>query len=114
MKFWRHCENDAKISGTCYDKRVKYTDEDKENIRRLYSEGKGIHEITRIIGCSKRYVQFTLFPERLVQARANRDWTKYHDRKELTRMTRELRQRKKLLIQQGLIVPQRRKNEVHS
>jgi len=105
QQFWRHCEEDVKIAGTEYDKRVKYDDDFRETIKNLYRNKTSINEISRLMGCSKRYVQFTLFPERLVEARKNRDWTKYFNREQLTRLVRELRQRKKLLIKKGKIVP---------
>jgi IS30 family transposase len=105
MKYWRHCEDDVKIQGTIYDKRVKYTQEDRENIKKLHLQGLSQRAIAREIGCSRRYVIFTLYPERLEKARENRDWRKYFNRQELTKAVRELRQRKKLLIKQGLIIP---------
>lgn len=108
IKYWRHCEEDVKIAGTKYDKRVKYDDDFKATIKELYRNKISIHEISRLMGCSKRFVQFTLFPERLVDARRNRDWTKYHNREQLTRLTRELRQRKKLLVKTGVLKPVRK------
>lgn len=105
QQYWRHCEEDVKIAGTKYDKRVKYDDDFKATIKELYRNKTSINEISRLMGCSKRFVHFTLFPERLVNARRNRDWTKYHNREQLTRLTRELRQRKKLLIKKGLAIP---------
>lgn len=103
-KYWRDLDR-LRVQGTPHDKRVKYTPEDKENIKRLYFvDHQGIREITRLMGCSRRLVQFTLFPERLQQARINRDWTKYHNRAELTKSVYELRHRKIKLIKQGLLI----------
>lgn len=107
-KYWRHAVDDAKISGTVYDKRVKFTEADRDKIRQLHRKGVSQRGIAKEIGCSRRYVIFTIFPERLERSRKNRDWRRYHDREELTRLVRELRRRKKLLIAQGLVIPVRK------
>ena len=112
MKYWRHCEEDAKISGTVYDKRVKYSPEQIENVKRLYDFEKwSMRKISRETGISRRYIDFILHPEHLVDNRRTRDWTKYHNREQLTKLTRELRQRKKLLISQGKIIPVKKGKE---
>lgn len=47
------------------DKRRKLSEEDKETIRKLYYEdGCAIREIARMGFCSRKMVQFILFPER--------------------------------------------------
>ena len=93
-----------KISGTKYDKRMKYSEEDIENVKLRYHKDKwSMRKISRETGISRRYIDFILFPEHLVENRKNRDWRKYSDRKNLTKLTRELRQRKQLLFLGGKI-----------
>ena len=63
-----------------FDRRVKLTDEDKEAIRGLYYQlGAGIREIAREYEgkCSRRMIQFILFPERAEVAKQNfKKWRK--------------------------------------
>jgi hypothetical protein len=48
------------------DRRVKLTEEDKRTIRTLYRDGYSIRTITKTLKkCSRRMIQFILFPERL-------------------------------------------------
>lgn len=51
------------------DLRIKYSDFEKAMIKKLFSQGMSINGIAREIGCSKRLVQFTLFPERLAHSK---------------------------------------------
>ena len=53
------------------DRRVKLTDEDKNDIIRLHKKGTPIREIARLFKkkCSRRQIQFILFPQRLVEVR---------------------------------------------
>lgn len=113
MKYWRHAEEDARVQGTQYDKRRKLTEEQKEEIK-AKGASYGIRKLSREYNVDKRLIQFILYPERLKAARANRDWTKYHDRVALTTATRELRKRKKLLIEQGKIVPHKNETQNHN
>lgn len=55
------------------DRRVKLTDEDKEHIKKLYKEGNGIREIARLYEhkCTRRVIQYTLFPDRLKKMNAS-------------------------------------------
>lgn len=60
--------------GYSNDGRRKITDEQKQEVRRLYEvENTSIHHISRTTGVSRRSVQFILFPER---AQAVRDRAK--------------------------------------
>lgn len=52
-------------------KTTKYTEVDRDNVRRLYKEGMSIHSIAKEIPMSKRMVQFILFPERAALAKKN-------------------------------------------
>ncbi len=49
------------------DKRIKYSEFEKSLMKDLYNKGWSIRSIAREIGCSRRLVQFTLFPERLAR-----------------------------------------------
>ena len=55
------------------DRRVKLTDDDKEAIRSLYKDGNGIREIARMYEnkCTRRVIQYILFPERYAVLLAN-------------------------------------------
>jgi len=61
------------------DKRRKLSEEDRETIKDLYKLGFSIHQIARIFAdkCSRRNIQFILFPERLKRQykyRRERNW----------------------------------------
>jgi len=53
------------------DRRVKITDEDKERMRYLHKSNMPIREIARQFEgvCSRRTIQFVIFPERLEVAK---------------------------------------------
>ena len=59
--WWRH----ARV-GKKFDGRIKLTDSDKKEIRDLYESNVPIREIARQFHdqCSRRTIQFVLFPER--------------------------------------------------
>lgn len=79
------------------DKRRKLSNEDKSDIIRLYKQEKqSIREISRQFEnkCSRRLIQFIIFPERLKQARSNRDWRKYYTTQTGTEAQRKHRQYK--------------------
>ena len=83
------------------DRRRKLTDEDKYNIRRLYEfDHLKVREIARMYEkvCSRRLIQFVLFPERLKtlqdRNRKNQHWKKYYNREQLTKAVRNLRRYK--------------------
>jgi len=79
------------------DKRVKLTDDDRAEIRRLsqaphsYSQ----RELARAFGVSRRLVTFVLFPERLAPARAlfkeRRKDGRYYDKEKHTQAQRNHR-----------------------
>jgi len=61
------------------DKRRKLDDEERETIKDLYKMGLSIREIARIFKhkCSRRNIQFILFPERLerqYEYKKERNW----------------------------------------
>lgn len=49
------------------DRRIKFTDEDRERIKEFRKDGLSYNEIARQVGCSKRYTQFVCNPEKLLQ-----------------------------------------------
>jgi len=65
MAYW--FETKKLTVGRERDKRRKLTDEDIEEIKRLYKEGYSIRKIAKIFEnkCTRRNIQFILFPERL-------------------------------------------------
>ena len=88
-----------------YDRRKNgLSEEDKEDIKRLHKQNTGVREIARMYAskCSRRSIQFILFPERLKQMqernRKNEHWKTYHNREQLTKATREWRRYKKDLF----------------
>lgn len=93
---------------TEHDGRRKITGEQRQEIRRLYEiECKSIREITRVVGCSRRSVQFILFPERaqVVKNRAKevKRWEPYNKKEVHTPAMRKHRAKKRDLLARGLI-----------
>lgn len=92
-----------------YDRRVRVTQDDKELMKKMYNENMPIRAIARHFEktCSRRMIQFILFPERLsivvkrqVKTKA---WLKYYDREKHTKSIASLRAYKKSLIIKKLI-----------
>lgn len=80
------------------DRRRKLTEEDRKEIKELYEVKKlGIREISRIFEkvCSRRLIQFVLFPHRLKELQErnkdNEHWKKYHKKEESTKAVRNWR-----------------------
>lgn len=82
------------------DRRVKVTDEDRAEIRRLHKEGVAIREIARRFEgkTSRRNIQYILFPERLAENRKRREerggWRQYYDKETHRKQVREHRRYK--------------------
>ncbi len=88
--------------GKEYDGRKKLTEEDKEKIKDLYyKERWSINSIARTGICSKRMVQFILFPERKKrmeeQKKQEKRWKRYYDTKKRREEMRKHRQKLKKL-----------------
>ena len=102
MKLYLRCQK-VKLVGL-QDRRRKLTDDDKEDIREQYASGAGVREIARAYAgvCSRRLIQFTLFPERLQKMQKKhakeQHWKKYHNRKKLTDAIRSWRNYKYALF----------------
>ena len=97
---------DSLLMGEKHDGRRKITTEQREQIKTMYEfERKGIREITRMIGCSRRSVQFILFPERLeiVKARAIevKRWEPYNTKELRLEVMRKHRAKKRQLFTKG-------------
>jgi len=94
----------TKLAGTEYDKRIKLTMEDKKEVCYLYEASKySIHGLAKKFKVSRRLIQFILFPERLVKARANRDWQKYYTKKKNRGYMKKHRRYKQTLYKLGLL-----------
>lgn len=66
-----------------YDRRRKLTPEDKERIRTMYHfERMAIHAIAREFAgiCSRRMIQFVLFPERMHKVNFSGHYKNYYDK----------------------------------
>jgi len=93
--------------GKANDARRKITDEQKLSMHKQYAEGVSIHQIARNIGCSKRSVQFNLFPERekisQQHAIAAKRWEAYNTKDLRLVVMRKFRSRKRELLKAGKI-----------
>lgn len=73
-----------RIQGTNLDRRVKLTENDKQDIRDAFAKGESIRSITRRYKVSRRLIQFTIFPERMElnkELRKKRGgWKQYYDK----------------------------------
>lgn len=96
------------INNEKLDKRVKLTDEDKENIVKEYATGViSITGLGKKYGVSKRLIQFTLFPERKEKAKQryaeNRKDGRYYDKDKHKVYMKKHREHKKDLDEKGLL-----------
>ena len=101
---------DKILVGKANDGRRKITDEQKLDMHKQYREGVSIHQIARNIGCSKRSVQFELFPEREKISKQHailaKRWEAYNDTDSVRERMRKHRAKKKQLLQEGkLVIP---------
>jgi len=82
------------------DRRIKLTDKERKKIKYLYNEGIAIREIARQFydKCSRRVIQYTIFPERLEimyqRAKDNENWKRYYDKDKHKKYMRKLRKHK--------------------
>lgn len=88
-----------------FDRRVKLSEGDKIYIQSLYQEGNGIRKIARIFKnkCSRRMIQFVLFPERLKTVNFPGHWKKYYNTQENTTAQRNHGRYKQKLFKDGLM-----------
>lgn len=93
------------------DRRIKLTDEQKESVRKMRTEGFSMRELAREFKVSRRLIQFTVYPERLEHAKAlfkkrRKDaryaMRNYESKASWANRQKELRDRKRKL---GLVIP---------
>lgn len=96
------------------DRRRKLTGDDIEAIRRMHKEGRTIRSIAREFEgvCTRRAIQFRLFPERIAPTRANRKAKNhYYNRDKHREYMRKHRAYKKELL--GLKSKSRKNKNEH-
>jgi hypothetical protein len=95
--------NNAKL-----DKRVKLTDESRQQIKEEYETGDiSIHSLSKKYKVSRRTIQFILFPDRLDKAKEQfaerRKDGRYYDKDKHREYTKQHRDHKKELWNKGLL-----------
>jgi len=82
------------------DRRRKLTDEEKEEIKELYRKGWSIRKIAKKFQdkCSRRLVQFILFPERYKHSRINWHWRNYYNKEKHAKIMKEYRRYKAKIL----------------
>jgi len=94
-----------KIAGTKYDRRIKLTEQDREDIKNL--TGMSIRGIARMYGVDKRLIQFILFPERqkknLIDRKNRGGSMKYYDKERNKKAIMRTRNYKQSLYVDGKI-----------
>lgn len=99
-----HKSEKIKISGTKYDRRLKLTDEQRAEIKALYSSGEYSHrKLAAKYSVSRRLIQFIVSPEQLERnnevTKTNKKSGRYKQSKESRAATmREYREYKKELF----------------
>lgn len=88
------------------DRRRALTEAQKEEIQRLYRDTNiSIRELARRYPCSRRLIQFILFPDRYAKQkqRIKENWKKHYNREKHTVAVRNLRRYKKQLFDKGIL-----------
>lgn len=88
------------------DNRIKLTDEDKEEIKRLYATGNySQSELGRMFNVHRRTIDFIIDPEKMIENNNKRKERgkdgRYYDKEKHREYMREYRRRKKALYEQG-------------
>lgn len=96
------------INNPKYDKRVKLTDEDRENIRKEYTTGLiSQRQLAEKYGVSKRLIQFVLSPEKAKEAKQQflerQKDGRYYNKEKHKEYMKNYRNHKKELYQNGLL-----------
>ena len=91
------------------DKRIKLTEDDKQEIRKLYSQGvMSQRQLAEMFNVHRRSIQFALDPEKLKrnnEQRAERGKDgRYYQKEKQREYMREYRHRKKMLFEEGKLV----------
>lgn len=93
-----------------YDRRVKISNEQKEEIKQLYSTGKfSYRSLAKEYGVTKNTIRDTIYPEKAIENRAKKlkrakEKNYYYDSKKNTESMRKHRQYKKLLEDNNLLL----------
>lgn len=94
-------------TGKEFSRRIKLSDENKEEIKKLHKQGIAIRALSRDFNVSKRLIQFILFPERQeinIQLRKERGGSKIYYDVEKNRLSQaDHRAYKKDLLSRGLL-----------
>lgn len=83
------------------DGRVKLSDADREHIKKLHASGETIRSIWRMYEdkCSRRTIQFVLFPDRYKKLRdavkKEKSWNKYYNKDSRREYMRTFRKKKR-------------------
>jgi IS30 family transposase len=85
------------------DGRRHLDDADRAKIKQLHKEGIGIREIARRYEhiCSRRTIQFVIFPERLSTVNYPGHYKKYYNKDKHTIAMRKHRAKKALILKQN-------------
>lgn len=89
------------------DRRIKLSASDEKTIRRLYTRGYSIRKIAEVYKerCSRRLIQFVIFPERRelcrIQFKERRKDGRYYDKEKNTQAVRNHRRYKQSVLTQG-------------
>lgn len=91
------------------DKRVKLTEDDKQEIRKLYSQGlMSQRELAEMFNVSRRSIQFALDPEKLKRNNEQRTERgkdgRYYQKQKQREYMREYRHRKKMLYETNRLI----------
>ena len=91
------------------DKRIKLTEEDKKEIRKLYKQGMfSQRKLAEIFNVSRRSIQFALNPEKLKESYKQRTERgkdgRYYDKEKQKKYMREYRRQKKILYDEGKLI----------
>lgn len=88
-----------------FDRRIRFTDEKKKQADLLYSQGESITKTAKILGISKRLLQFYLFPERheknLIDRQERGGSKNYYNKEKNTKAHREHYRYKQNLFLKG-------------
>lgn len=96
------------INNEKLDRRIKLTQEERDDIFQLYQIGDTSHrKLALQFGVSKRLISFILNPDKLEKCRQQREerggWKQYYDKDEHAKSVKEHRDYKKKLYQEGKI-----------
>lgn len=94
-----------KIAGGKYDRRIKLTPQDKEDIKEL--TGLSIRAVARMYGVDKRLIQFILYPEKQEKNKLDRKGrggsARYYNREKQKEYMKKHRHHKQNLYLKGKI-----------